>query len=193
MDLIYERVSPADIFVDEREIWARLGGIGAVSDDVIAKVLGEISEIATPAFLSGELPVRVNNGKCVYTEELTVPGENFANMIGNSTRVLVLCATLGAGVDRLIHKKSVISAYEGFIYDAIASAMAEGLISLAEVKRTSGREHTRRFSPGYGDMPIEIQVDILALLDANRRLGLTLTESNLMTPTKSVTALVGMH
>ncbi len=193
MDLIYERVSPADIFVDEREIWARLGGIGAVSDDVIAKVLGEISEIATPAFLSGELFVRVNNGKCVYTEELTVPGENFANMIGNSTRVLVLCATLGAGVDRLIHKKSVTSTSEGFIYDAIASAMAEGLISLAEVKRTSGREHTRRFSPGYGDMPIEIQADILVLLDANRRLGLTLTESNLMTPTKSVTALVGMH
>ena len=71
--------------------------------------------------------------------------------------------------------------------------MAEGLINLVEVKCTSGKEHTRRFSPGYGDMPIEIQVDILQLLDASRRLGMVLTESNLMIPTKSITALIGMR
>lgn len=193
MDLIYEKISPSDIFIDEREVWARLGGIGSVSDEKIKEVIGEISLAASPVFASRELSVRVNNGKCVYTDELTVPGENFANMIGSSSHILVVCATLGAGVDRLIYKKSSLSVSDGFIYDAVASAMAEGLINLVEVKCTSGKEHTRRFSPGYGDMPIEIQGDILQILDASRRLGLVLTESNLMIPTKSVTALIGMR
>ena len=43
MNLIYEKVSPREIFIDERELWARLGGIGAVSDEKIQAVVSEIS------------------------------------------------------------------------------------------------------------------------------------------------------
>ena len=113
-------------------------------------------------------------------------------MVGNCRSILLLGATMGVGVDRLIHKKSSTSVSEGYIFDAVASAMAEGLINLAEVKRTSGKEHTKRFSPGYGDMPLDMQDDIVDLLDAGRLLGLTLTESKLMAPSKSITALVGI-
>ena len=49
-----------------------------------------------------------------------------------------------------------------------------------------------RFSPGYGDLPIEVQKDFLPLLDAERRLGITLSESCLMAPSKSVTAIIGV-
>lgn len=192
MDLIYEKISAEDIFIDEREIWARLGGIGAVDDAKITGAIKEISLVATPAFVSGELSVRVNNGKCVYTDELSIAGESFAKMVGNCRSILFLGATLGVGVDRLIHKKSSTSVSEGYIFDAVASAMAEGLINLAEVKRTSGKEHTKRFSPGYGDMPLDMQGDIINILEANRLLGITLTESRLMVPSKSITALVGV-
>ena len=51
---------------------------------------------------------------------------------------------------------------------------------------------TWRFSPGYGDLPIDIQGDILNALNAQRRIGLTVTESSLLVPTKSVTAIIGI-
>jgi hypothetical protein len=51
---------------------------------------------------------------------------------------------------------------------------------------------TRRFSPGYGDLPLDIQPALLAVLDAERRIGLTCTQSLILLPRKSVTALIGL-
>ena len=70
--------------------------------------------------------------------------------------------------------------------------MVEGLVNLATVRLTLGREHTGRFSPGYGDMPLDLQGDIIAILEARKWLGLTLSEAKLMSPQKSVTALIGI-
>ena len=52
---------------------------------------------------------------------------------------------------------------------------------------------TPRFSPGYGDLPIELQRDFLTLLDASRKIGLTATESSMLVPSKSITALIGIR
>ena len=192
MNIIYESVSPTEIFIDERELWARLGGIGAVGDDKIQTVVAEISKVTSAAYSACELSVTINNGSCICTDGLTIAGESFAKIAGASRRILVLGATLGAGVDRLIRRVSAMSVAEGFIYDAVASAMVEGLVDLAMIRTTSGKEHTHRFSPGYGDMPLELQGDIIALLDAGKRMGIALNESGLMSPSKSVTAFVGI-
>ena len=191
MDLVLERISPEDIPVDLREVWARLGGIGAVSEEKIREVIAEIGAVATPAFLADDKTVRVNNGICLSTDDLMIASADFAKLTGGCSRVMMIAATLGAGVDRLIHKKSAISVAEGFVYDGIASAMVEGLVDLAEIRSTSGYEHTKRFSPGYGDMPLELQGEIIGLLDG-RRLGITLSDSGMMIPRKTVTALIGM-
>ena len=191
MDLVLERISPVDIPVDLREVWARLGGIGAVSEEKVREVIAEIGAVATPAFLADDKTVRVNNGICLSTDDLMIASADFAKLTGGCSRVMMIAATLGAGVDRLIHKKSAISVAEGFIYDGIASAMVEGLVDLAEIRSTSGYEHTKRFSPGYGDMPLELQGEIIGLLDG-RRLGITLSDSGMMIPRKTVTALIGM-
>ncbi len=192
MNPIYERVSPEEIFIDERELWARLGGIGAIDDEKIRSVVAELSGVMSAAYVADELTVAVNNGSCISTDRMTIAGSAFAKIAGGCHKVVAVAATLGAGVDFLIHKKSVISAAEGFIFDAVASAMAEGLVNLANVRLTLGREHTGRFSPGYGDMPLSLQGEIITLLDAGRRLGLALGETKLMSPQKSVTALIGI-
>ena len=49
-----------------------------------------------------------------------------------------------------------------------------------------------RYSPGYGDLPLELQREIIRVLDCGRTIGITLTESLLMQPSKSVTAVIGM-
>lgn len=49
-----------------------------------------------------------------------------------------------------------------------------------------------RFSPGYGDLPLSAQREIFAVLDCGKRIGLMLNDSLLMSPSKSVTAFVGI-
>ena len=192
MNIIYENVSLSDLFIDERELWARLGGIGTVSDEKIKSAADEISAAATAAYAVKNLSVTVNNGSCICAGELTIAGESFAKIAGGCPTIMVIAATLGSGVDRLIRKKSAISIAEGFIYDAVASAMIESLVNLATVRNTSGTEHTNRFSPGYADMPLELQGEIISLLEAGKRMGITLGDSKLMSPSKTVTAFVGI-
>jgi hypothetical protein len=62
-----------------------------------------------------------------------------------------------------------------------------------EVSRTfSGYSQTWRFSPGYGDLPLDIQTEFLQILDAPKRIGLNTTANNILTPRKSVTAVIGL-
>ena len=191
MNLNLDRISPEAIPIDFREVWARLGGIGAISEEKIRAVVAEIGAVASPAFLADDIWVRVNNGICLSTDEMMIASADFAKVVSGCSRVMVIAATLGAGVDRLIYKKSAISVAEGFIYDAVDSAMAEGLVDLAEIRSTSGYEHTKRFSPGYGDMPLSLQGEIIRLL-GGQRLGITISDSGMMLPRKTVTALIGI-
>ena len=59
-----------------------------------------------------------------------------------------------------------------------------------------GKEHNSgtkpRFSPGYGDFDISYQKNIFSCLNSEKYIGLTLTDSMLMVPSKSVTAVVGL-
>lgn len=188
----FERIFPDDLVIDWREVWARLGGAGALSQEKIEETRRELMAVATPAFAARELPILVNNGECISAGELIIASRDFAKTVSGHRSILVIGATLGAGVDRLIHKKSAISMAEGFIYDAVASAMAESLIILAEERAVEKREHSGRFSPGYGDMPLDLQEKIIPLVDGGRLLGIALNESKLMSPSKSVTALIGV-
>ena len=111
--------------------------------------------------------------------------------LGGCGEAFVFAATLGYGVDRLLSRLSVISGAEYFITDALASAFAEAACDSAEAEICKGCGGRARFSPGYGDLPLEIQPQILASVDAARRLNITLAKNLMMTPSKSVTAIKG--
>ena len=108
-----------------------------------------------------------------------------------------MAATLGIGVDRLISRASAVRMSDAVIYQAVAAAMIEAYCD--EVNDTLRQEAERvglycrpRFSPGYGDFQIEHQRDFSRLLDTPRKIGLTVTESCLLVPIKSVTAVIGL-
>ncbi len=108
-------------------------------------------------------------------------------------RVLIFAATVGLGIDRRIVKYSSISPAKGLLFQAIGAERIESLCEVfcQEVSQSYG-ETTARFSAGYGDFPLTTQTEFFALLDCPRHIGLSLTEHLLMTPTKSVTAAVGI-
>lgn len=129
---------------------------------------------------------------------LTLVGESMKRHMEGAVAVGALAVTVGMGVERELRRYSVTGdSLDGVIFDAAATALVERAADAAEasIVRAASERHLYtnfRFSPGYGDMPMETQPTLLSALDAQRRLGITLTPSLLMVPTKSVTAVVGM-
>ena len=118
---------------------------------------------------------------------------DLARNLRGCTHVLVFAATLGVGADRLIARYSRLSPSRAVIIDAVMTERIECVCDLVE-RELGMRESIRpRVSAGYGDIPIELQRDIFMALTPERSIGLTLTESLLMSPTKSVSAIIGIR
>lgn len=111
--------------------------------------------------------------------------------------VVLFAATVGIGIDRLIARYRRVSPARSLMLQAVGAERVEALCDafcaeIAERARREGRFPRPRFSPGYGDLPLELQRDVVVALDCARRIGVTLNESLLMSPSKSVTAIVGI-
>ena len=110
--------------------------------------------------------------------------------------VVLFAATVGLEIDRLIAKYSRLSPARALCLQALGAERIEALCDAFEdeLHALYPQKCLRpRFSPGYGDLPLELQTDIFCALDCAKRIGLSLNDSLLMSPSKSVTALIGMR
>ncbi len=118
------------------------------------------------------------------------------NLFGCKSAV-IFAATVGITLDRLIARFGTVSPAKALMLQAIGAERIESLCDafdkeISAKANAQGKATRPRFSPGYGDLPLEMQKDIFALLDCSRKIGLTLNESLLMSPSKSVTAIIGI-
>lgn len=114
------------------------------------------------------------------------------NLIGCGT-ACVFAATVGMNADRLISRYSRLSPAKALMFDAIGTERIESLCdAFCDDVRGEYGSIRPRFSPGYGDLPLELQTDLFKVLDCQHLIGLTLNDSMLMSPSKSVTAIVGL-
>ena len=126
---------------------------------------------------------------------LALPGRTAERMLADCQHCAVLVCTLGAAFDLWVKREQTRDMSRAAMLDALGSIYVEAGCDAAEDAiraRFPGMHLTDRFSPGYGDLPIDLQRDIFRVLDCSRKIGLTLNGSLLMTPTKSVTALIGI-
>ena len=126
-----------------------------------------------------------------------VQSKRLAEHLWGCSSVIVVAATLGLGIDRLISKHSRLSQTKALILQGLGAERIEALLDLfCEEQRKEKIEHglllTSRFSAGYGDLSLEFQREIFKALDCERKIGLTLNDSLLMSPTKSVSAIIGI-
>lgn len=132
--------------------------------------------------------------RCAGTA-LYLTGKDIAAHLNGCTQAILLCATLSAGADAAIRSGSAADALEGLVTDAMASALTEQLCDAAEqeiLQRFPDCYPTWRFSPGYGDLPLDIQGDLLAAVGAEKRLGVSVSAGGMLIPTKTVTAIIGL-
>ena len=121
--------------------------------------------------------------------------KNLADNLEGCGSVIIFSATVGIEIDRLIAKYSRISPSKALIIQAIGAERIEALCDMFcdDIKSERDVNIRPRFSPGYGDLPIESQKDIISVLDSARRIGVALNDSMLMSPSKSVTAFIGIE
>ena len=126
---------------------------------------------------------------------LLLPGQDLKRHLRGCERAALFCATLGSGADALIRRAESVDMARALALDCAAAAAVEEVCDQIEGELHAmfpGCSFPFRFSPGYGDLPLTLQGDLLAALDAPRRVGLTASASNILLPRKSVTAILGI-
>ena len=194
MTAIYRKSYPSPDFC-EKEI-LRYAGCKA-SDDATLTLMHSCIEEAKGVLCYevcyGILPVRVQDDLCNFGC-FSLSSKNLAKNLSQSSRVILFAATVGIGIDRLINKYGKLSPSRALMMQAIGAERIEALCD-AFCKDTSTALNVclaPRFSPGYGDLPLSAQKDIFSVIDASRQIGVYLTDSMLMSPSKSVTAFAGI-
>ena len=165
--------------------------------DIIDECEAELLRAASPKYLYKRFDRLEFENDCVAVSDigLRLCGESVSNHIKGCGGVVLMCATLSAGADRLIRQYQAADMTKAVITDALASAAIEQVCNAVdeEINELYPQEYkTWRFSPGYGDLTLDIQGDLLRVLDAQRKIGLTLAQSGMLIPTKSVTAIIGI-
>ena len=140
------------------------------------------------------LDAAVADGSCELGA-LRVDSKDLARNLVGCGKAVLFAATVGVGIDRLIAKYGAVSPARAVMFDAVGTERIEALCDLfcEDVSKEYGASAKPRFSPGYGDLDLAFQKEIFSVLNCQKHIGLTLTDSLLMSPTKSVTAIVGLY
>lgn len=134
---------------------------------------------------------------CLPQAGLALVGTDIAAHLAGCDACALLALTLGEAVERAIRAAEATDMALAVLMDAAASMLVEGYADaasavIAKAASEENRYTTPRFSPGYGDLPLSVNHEVLALLQAGKAIGLTLAPSGLMLPRKSITAVVGL-
>lgn len=161
-------------------------------EELLEDAISQAKEVLTYKVCYGEFPVNIKDDE-IMLPSLRIKSKALAKNLSGCGKILIFGATVGVGIDRLIAKYGSLSPVKALIFQGIGAERIEALCDAfcGDMEKEYGKVKPR-FSPGYGDFDISYQKEIFGLLDCHRKIGLTLNESLLMSPSKSVTAIVGI-
>lgn len=169
-------------------------------EEQINKAIDNVSTQSHPRIVIKEYPIDIEgNIVTVHAdgEDVKLESESLCRNLEGCRGAMLLAATIGPASDMLVRRASIKSAAEASIYQAAGAAAIEAFLDdmndkLKSEYEAKGMFLRPRFSPGYGDLKLDHQKDWFRLLDISKQIGVELTDSLLMVPTKSVTALIGI-
>ncbi len=143
-----------------------------------------------------KLALKIENELISFGEK-QIQSHALSRNLQDCSEVILFAATLGPEVDRAIQKASRINAAKSVMLQAAGAMYIEKYCDclqsfFAEEERKNGLELRPRFSPGYGDVSLEVQKIFFEILQCQKNLALTLNDSLIMSPEKSVTAFIGL-
>jgi hypothetical protein len=190
--IYYDTISTDSLILNENETLRRLCADKNFNSELINQCLKELNDAANCKFSA--ISASVTHHECGYLDcgFGKFQSSDLVKNLSECKKAFIFAVTLGHGVDRLLNKYALLSPSKHFILDALASSMAEAATDKAEEIIKGDTLCKPRFSPGYGDFPLSLQPDILKFLNAEKLLGITINNALLMSPGKSVTAVMGI-
>ena len=194
MSIVYTKnIKPAEPSIKEI---LRYAGVKQTDNEILPLIescINEIKEKLSFRVCYRVLSVNINEDVCDFGD-FKVNSKDLAKNLKDSEHVLIFASTIGIEIDRIIAKYSRISPSKTLIFDALGAERIEALCDsfCEEFSKEKGVLLKPRFSAGYGDLPLTVQREIFSQLNPDRKIGLTLNESLLMSPSKSVTAFAGI-
>ncbi|MBO4449753.1 MAG: Vitamin B12 dependent methionine synthase activation subunit [Clostridiales bacterium] len=191
---------PLGVSIPENEVRRYMGYRGPVeaspeTDAMVKKAVGYLEKECSPKHVSKEFPVSVD-GTSVQIAGIKIESRALARNLTGCTCCVLFAATAGPACDMLVKRAAVTSSAYASCCQAAGAAAIEAYCDLINDKikneyEAKGLFARSRFSPGYGDLALSHQKDWFRLLDVTKNTGIELTDSLLMVPTKSVTAVIG--
>ena len=180
-----------------RYIGLPLGKADDQMKEKVQKGFRNLQQIANPKVIYQRVSIiREDNQIMMQGTLCKIRSQDLMKLLQHSQECILMAATLGMEVDRQIANLQKLDMLDAVILDSCASVLIDKLCDDAEVEIMNALKEneylTMRFSPGYGDVPLETSSEILDILSAQKRIGLTLTKTHMLLPTKSITALIGI-
>lgn len=191
-NVIYGTIPAEKIEINKNELAQRLKTGRSFEHSAIDLCIGEFNKVVDYRYAYTCAPVDFVEDNICDLGFGNIISKNLCDNLKGCKIAIVFAVTTGIGVDRLLNKLSITSQAKHFITDGVASAAAESFCDYVDNMLRKGEGVPHRFSPGYGDLSLDIQPDLLNMLNAAKNLGITLNKSLLMTPVKSITAIMGV-
>lgn len=188
--------------LNREEILRYLGykdsGVTERMEQLLNRCEAETLKILQSKYIYRRFPIEKGyDGIRIPGTALVLFGNDIQEHLKNCNEIFLLGATAGVELDKRIRRYMVTEPDVGVVMDSCGIQAVEQIADLAEKEMeqevsAEGCHLTWRFSPGYGDLPLETQRELVRVLDTHRKIGVSLTESCLMVPSKSVTAILGI-
>lgn len=163
----------------------------------ILTAYGEIESMARIREVYGLFNIEPKEDLIVFQEiNFQIESADLAKVVKNCNQLYVMAVTIGSEIDKRISGTQQTDMMKALIYNACANVLIEQACDHVEEEIMKnikdGQYLTMRYSPGYGDVPLTVQTEILNFLDATRKAGITTTKAGMLIPLKSVTAFIGL-
>ena len=191
-DLKFINIESQKIIINNNELSARLGVDRDFRHQTIEDCKKRLNEHISYKCVYIRTDVDLSEENVCDFGFMKIPSRNLYKNLTGCREAFVMAVTTGIGVDRLLAKLNITSQAEHFITDSLSSAAIESFCDYVSDIMKEGLVCAPRFSPGYGDVSIEFQKPLLQRLNAAECIGINLNSSYLMTPMKSITAIMGI-
>ena len=165
-------------------------------DKLITKCEKEVLSCVKPRFVYKVCDIsREEKGILVKDTNLFLTGNSIKKHLDGCDKAVLMAVTISADADRLIRIAQIRDMAEAVAIDSLCSVAVEQACDRAELiikEENPGYYQTFRFGLGYGDLPISLQGQFLHVLNAPKQIGLNVSSTDMLTPTKSVTAIIGI-
>lgn len=192
-DIFMITAKPEEVEIDRNELAHRLGVARTYNDEIIDRCRKRLMNFIGYKCAYIRVAVDMSMENVCDFGFMRAESKNLYKNLSGCREAFVFAVTTGIAVDRELARLQIISQAEHFVTDAIASAAVDSFCGEAAAEMKKGLRCAPRFSPGYGDLSLTLQAPLLQRLNAFELLGITLGSTYLMTPMKSITAIMGIR